>query len=366
MDELTFLLILSGIGLVLLVAIFTYYKHHKKIHDEIQDFNYHADSIDDVLLQDNTKQKSFSDTNLRDDELPNSFSATKKDSFDINQVNLINETTPGKKPVSDAKLNERELVDGVYINSKRVISTSIPQQNPTPSFKKTTDAFQSYSDNESSEKGSSSAFQQQDTDHTAVAQQQESQPVHQPAAQSDRLDNPLGSEDTKTVQPPSQNIKVVYDQVPEGVDELIISHTILAKDQPFTGRQLFHVFNAVGLSYGEMNIFHFPGNDKKPETFALFSVANAVEPGTFNLEQANSFTTPGISIFMRLPTRIGSFKAYDKFIRTAQLIAAKLNGELCDETRNPLTQQSIGYKKEQINKLNYAMAKAEKLSGLSR
>jgi hypothetical protein len=44
------------------------------------------------------------------------------------------------------------------------------------------------------------------------------------------------------------------------------------------------------------------------------------------------------------------------------MIAADLEAELCDETRSQLTQQAISYKKEQIRKLNFDMAKAEKLA----
>ena len=139
----------------------------------------------------------------------------------------------------------------------------------------------------------------------------------------------------------------------------------MKKDKYFSGRDLFNALQSAGLSFGEMNIFHYPGDDDA-ETFALFSVANIVEPGTFNPEDADNFSTPGISMFMRLPGRIGSSKAYDKFIQVAQIIASEINGELCDETRNQLTQQAISYKKELIRKLNFEMDKAEKLAENNR
>ena len=111
-----------------------------------------------------------------------------------------------------------------------------------------------------------------------------------------------------------------------------------------------------------MNIYHYPGTTD-PETYALFSVANVVEPGTFNPQDAENFRTPGISMFMRLPTRTDSYKAYEEFIHVAQMIAVELDGELCDESRSLLTQQAIAYKKEQIRKLNFELAKADKLAG---
>ncbi len=378
MDELTFLLILAGIGVVLLVAVFTYYKHHKKIHDEIQDFNYHADNIDDVLLQNNHQNgPSFIDDSLSDDDMPGSFSASKEDAFDVDQINLDNklpesdnflsddssllaegslsaEGSPSAQytasqgtPAGKENSNDRELVDGVFINSKRVISNPNTQRNPVPSFKITTDTFNNYvNSNNSAGPGS--------VESSNSNKQTRPEPAELP---------PLA--DKETAQISEQKIKIVYDPIPEGVQELIISHTILKKDKYFPGRDLFNALQSAGLSFGEMNIFHYPGDDEA-ETFALFSVANIVEPGTFNPQDADNFSTPGISMFMRLPGRIGSNEAYDKFIQVAQIIASEINGELCDETRNQLTQQAISYKKEQIRKLIFEMDKAEKLAEINR
>lgn len=135
----------------------------------------------------------------------------------------------------------------------------------------------------------------------------------------------------------------------------------MAKGEHFKGQQLFETLHKAGLIYGEMNIFHYPGDDNA-DTFALFSLANIVEPGTFDLQDAENFSTPGISLFMRLPSRVDNNEAYDKFVHVAQIIAADLNGELCDETRSQLTQQIITYKKEQIKKLDFDIMKAEKLA----
>lgn len=384
MDELTFLLILAGIGVVLLVAVFTYYKHHKKIHDEIKEFNYHDNNIDDVLLQNNHQNgPSFIDDSLSDDDMPGSFSASKEDAFDVDQINLDNKPPESDKILADdssllaegspsangslqaegspstqftaskeaaagkENTSDRELVDGVFINSKRVISNPNTQRDPVPSFKITTDTFNNYISSNKSV-GSNSV------DSNKSNKQARPEPAEPP---------PLV--DKETAQISEQKIKIVYDPIPEGVQELIISHTILSKDKHFPGRDLFNALQSAGLSFGEMNIFHYPGDDEA-ETFALFSVANIVEPGTFNPDDADNFSTPGISMFMRLPGRISSYDAYNKFIQVAQTIASKINGELCDETRNQLTQQAISYKKEQIRKLKFEMDKAKKLAEINR
>ncbi|MCK5649388.1 MAG: hypothetical protein KAI22_10960 [Gammaproteobacteria bacterium] len=391
MDELIFLLILAGIGVVLLVAMFTYYKHHKKIHDEIKDFNYHTQAIDDVLLNDRTtgagKNNNTQSDNLFNDDLPSSFSASRQDHFDINDIHLKHDSfaddqvnsSPGiSSPVENKTPDKGELIDGVYINSKRVISNfspepvfeSTPTQAPEPEAinpfahfqNKTKSAAVTGTDEQRVE--SQPAMNRTSTMTNPVPDKQPEAPA---AEQPVITDKPHSDtyQSQKSSQTATQKIKVVYDPLPQGVEELIISHAILSKGEHFTGRQLFHALETAGLFYGDMDIFHYPGSDEA-ETFALFSVANAVEPGTFKLQDEAALKTPGITMFMRLPTRTDSYSAYEKFIQVAQMIASELNAELCDETRSQLTRQTISYKKEQIRKLNFDMAKAEKLAGSTR
>ncbi|MCW8929152.1 MAG: cell division protein ZipA [Gammaproteobacteria bacterium] len=391
MDELTFLLILAGVGVVLLVAMFTYYKHHKKINDEINDFNHHVHTIDDVLLEnDQNKNHSYNDLN---DELPGSFSASRQDNFDIDDVFIKHDSssqhsnkssstdsTSSTITTSEQESDKRELVDGVYINTKRVINTE--HSNPQPDLSQKSQSVNSFApirtDNASSQVVSSEpddqnierppsmnpSNRQADVDYSSARVQSVKAELQQTAKNT-----PDTNHSSQSVNVGSQKItpkiNIVYDPIPEGVEELIISHTILSKGEYFTGEKLFKALESAGLFFGEMSIYHYPGDDKA-ETFALFSIANVVEPGTFNPNEPESLTTPGISMFMRLPTRMGSYEAYEEFIHVAQMIAVELDGELCDETRSQLTQQAITYKKEQIRKLNFEIAKAEKLAGITR
>ncbi len=373
MDELTFLLILGGIGIILLVAMFTYYKHHKKIRDEINDFNNHSHDIDDVLLQNDKPAETPAQNNMiRDRDLPGSFSASKNDSFDIDDISLNNdhfsapsspqahntptveinsvETVSAVKPsAADNSINDESgLVDGVYVNSRRVIQSSGAPEHVAKIYKPQTSHFTDPSASQSSNNTS-----------PAVAAAKVNVLKDDNVPQDNSI--PQADNAPQQLQTAKQNIKVVYDVLPENVEELIISHTILSKGEHFNGQQLFSALHKAGLVFGEMNIFHYPGDDKA-DTFALFSLANIVEPGTFCLEDAVKFSTPGVSLFMRLPSRVDNNEAYDKFVRIAKTIADDINGELCDETRSQLTQQVITYKKEQIKKLDFDIMKAEKLA----
>ncbi len=360
MDKLTFLLIIAGIGVVLLVAMFTYYKHHKKINDEIESFNNHAHNIDDVLLKDH------SDQTVDDTELPGSFSASRNDNFDIEQVNLSNDSIAHNSALN--KEDERELVDGVYINTKRVISQNSSHANTTPSFKTQTDTFAAHKNQVSAEHNE----QSENTASPAEATPEPEQKITESSAEITTSENIIQTieqpESAAVSEPkqPQQTIKIMPVSLPEGVDDLIISHSILAKDKYFSGIELYRALEGAGLQFGEMNIYHYPG-DNNHNTYALFSVANIVEPGTFDRAPAaaENFSTLGISLFMRLPAKTDNYQAYEKLLEIARKLADELAGELCDETRSQLTRQAISYKKEQIRKLNFEIAKAERLAGMA-
>ncbi len=372
MDKLTFLLIIAGIGVVLLVAMFTYYKHHKKINDEIKSFNNHAHNIDDVLLKEHGEQL------IDDTELPGSFSASRNDNFDIEQVNLSNDSVAHNSALNKhEEKNDGELVDGVYINTKRVISQN--NTNTTPSFKTQTDTFAAHKNQVSAKHNEQTEDSVPPVENNAVTQPlsaeatpEPEQKVTEPSPETTSSENITQAveqaEPAAVSKPkqPQQTIKIMPVSLPEGVEDLIISHSILAKDKYFSGTELYQALERAGLQFGEMNIYHYPG-DNNPNTWALFSVANIVEPGTFDTDPAaaEKFSTPGISLFMRLPAKTDNYQAYEKLLEIARKLADELKGELCDETRSQLTRQAISYKKEQIRKLNFEIAKAERLAGMA-
>jgi cell division protein ZipA len=382
MDELTFLLILAGIGIVLLVAMFTYYRHHKKIHDEIQDFNRHHD-MDDLLLDEKNRPAPYQEL-LNDDDLPSSFNANQDDNFDIDRIFNKSQTA------------RAENVSTVSTNSVSTspVSTSPVSSNPASTSFISSDIVSSdiISSDIVSRSIVSRSMNSKDNDSVDNSESL-SATVPMPESIQQQVDNEIDKTDTavstskpvasRTVSPqakklaPSQihqqiqakkqlqNIEVICEPTPKGVDDLILSFTIISRSGKITGQNLKKALEDSGLRFGVMDIFHYPG-DKNPDTYALFSVANLVEPGIFNLQELDQFDTPGISLFMRLPTRKSAFVAFDEFIQVSRMLSQKLGGELCDETRNQLTQQCISHKKEQIKKLQFELAKAKKLAELNK
>ena len=130
--------------------------------------------------------------------------------------------------------------------------------------------------------------------------------------------------------------------------DLIISVTVLAKDEKgFNGEKLLHCMLSRGLRFGHMDIFH-RHKHTSGEGPVQFSLANALKPGTFNLDDMNSFQTRAVTLFMMLPGPKEPVKAYELLLDTAQHLATELGAQLLDDTRSALTQQTIQHFKEQI------------------
>jgi len=99
--------------------------------------------------------------------------------------------------------------------------------------------------------------------------------------------------------------------------------------------------HSVGLRFGAMDIFHhFGAGDLRTES-PLFSVANMVEPGHFDLHDLDSFSTPGLALILRLPGSLDGAVAFELFLNTAQRLAEALSGDLYGDPKKLLDSTAI-------------------------
>ncbi|MCP8898429.1 cell division protein ZipA [Gilvimarinus xylanilyticus] len=130
-------------------------------------------------------------------------------------------------------------------------------------------------------------------------------------------------------------------------DEVIIINIMAREGEVFVGESLLDVLLQVGMRYGDMNIFHRHARENG-EGPVLFSLANMVKPGTFDLDNMASFQTPGISLFLTLPLAVDSIKAFDIMRDSAWAIADAMGGELKDENRSVMTRQTMEHCRQRI------------------
>ncbi len=119
----------------------------------------------------------------------------------------------------------------------------------------------------------------------------------------------------------------------ESTKELIIAFFILATESRlFSGQTLFNTFEECGLKYGKMKIFNYYGVGDSKLEMPIFSIANMVEPGTFNPAEREHFSSPGIALFMRLPNAFSGRVGLELMLTTAQQLAEKLEGIIQNDT----------------------------------
>ena len=130
--------------------------------------------------------------------------------------------------------------------------------------------------------------------------------------------------------------------------EQVISILVTANDrQGFYGPQLLQLVKACGMVFGEMDIFHrFEDGLRLGKT--QFSMANMMEPGTFELDDIDHLHTPGVVFFLGLPMAQDSMQAFDYMLETAQCLASNLGGGGLDEQRSVMRPQTIAHCRQQI------------------
>jgi cell division protein ZipA len=131
---------------------------------------------------------------------------------------------------------------------------------------------------------------------------------------------------------------------PTGKSEMFVVIYVLALDEPFLGQALVDTLLDSGMTFGEMDIYH----QLDDSATQLFSLASAVEPGTFNLSSIGQFSTPGVSLFMRVHELAAPLQVLDLMLSVANSIAQELNGEVRDETRSVMTPQTKEHCRESI------------------
>ncbi len=140
-----------------------------------------------------------------------------------------------------------------------------------------------------------------------------------------------------------------YQPPDPGLPVKILQINLVAKGDQFEGNDILRAAYDTGLEAGDMDIFHrYPPGKQAGEAPVVFSMASMVEPGIFPLEDMGEFSTPGLTLFARLPGPMDGLAVFADILFTAERLASILGGELQDETHSHLTKQTVEHLREEI------------------
>jgi cell division protein ZipA len=126
------------------------------------------------------------------------------------------------------------------------------------------------------------------------------------------------------------------------ISDIIVVYILPKGDKRLLGSQIKSSSQAMGLSFGEMNIFHF-----KRDGRSIFSLANMLEPGSFDQDTINDLTTTGLTLFMQIKTH-NPLDDLSEMLQRSYQLAGLLNARLCNHKRQPLTEQDAENYRAQI------------------
>lgn len=127
------------------------------------------------------------------------------------------------------------------------------------------------------------------------------------------------------------------------ISKIVMLHVVAPPNSVLPGEHLLDTFERRGYHYGEMNIFH-----SMHEGNTVFSIAKMVEPGFFDINNPDSFATPGVTLILQLPGPVPADVAFEVLVSEAFEIGNELGATVLDEHRSTLTKQTVQHMREGI------------------
>jgi len=134
---------------------------------------------------------------------------------------------------------------------------------------------------------------------------------------------------------------------PQPIERIVTLFVAARAGDLIDGPDLVVAAEKAGLAFGDMGIFHRLISGKA-EVGPVFSMANMVKPGSFDMRHIDEVHTPGVSFFMTLPGPLPALDAWEAMLPTAQRLAELLDATVLDEERNALGRQRIAHIRDEL------------------
>lgn len=130
-------------------------------------------------------------------------------------------------------------------------------------------------------------------------------------------------------------------------DKIVSLYVAAKAGHMLRGEDIVVAAEKTGLVFGHLNVFHRLV-DGHPERGPVFSMANILQPGSFDMAGIREMQTPAIAFFLTLPAPISALDAWEKMLPTVQRMGELLDGVVLDDSRNALGRQRIANIRDEL------------------
>ena len=161
--------------------------------------------------------------------------------------------------------------------------------------------------------------------------------VQQAPAEIDELDELEAPEMVETFD--EQQSAEKEPQAPVASDFIIV-HIQMPEGLNMEGSKLLPAVNTLGFKYSEEGFFnrHLDPAGHGP---VLFRLVNMYNPGTFDIDNMEQFSTAGVSLFMTLPCDGDGLAAFNMLHSAAKKLADEFGATILDSQREEMTVDSV-------------------------